>query len=83
MAFEAERLIVVGEPNWPPLELVLTREECTEFMYMGRAGDIELYKHRITRRYLNISVDGQRCYRYFEGQYAEVTRFEAIDRVRS
>ena len=42
--------ITVGEPNWTPLELVLPACELENFMYMGRAGEIELYKHWLTRR---------------------------------
>jgi len=34
--------ITVEEPNWAPLESVLTQEECAAFMYMGRVGDVEL-----------------------------------------
>jgi hypothetical protein len=50
-------------------------------MYMGRAGEIELYKHRLRRRYLNISADGQRFYRYSDGRYVEVTKAVALDHV--
>ena len=46
--------ISVGEPNWIPLELAVPAGELENFMYMGRAGEIELYKHHFTRRYLNI-----------------------------
>jgi len=73
--------IWVGEPNWVPLEAVLTREECAAYMYMGRAGNIELYKHYDTRRYLNISVDGGSFYLYREGRYVEVTRDVALQHV--
>jgi hypothetical protein len=66
--------ITVGEPNWAPLELVLPACELENFMYMGRAGEIELYKHWLTRRYLNISADGQRFYRYSDGTYVEVSQ---------
>jgi hypothetical protein len=59
--------ITAGAPNWAPLERVLSNEECADFLYMGRAGEIELYKHRLTRHYLNISLDGHSFYRYFEG----------------
>lgn len=83
MAPETEPLITVGEPNWAPLEKALTRQACAAYMYMGRAGDIELYKHRVTRQYLNISLDGQRFYRYLQGRYGEVTRSEAFDHVRN
>jgi len=74
--------IKVGEPNWAPLELVLPACELEDFMYMGRAGEIELYKHGSTRRYLSISGDGQRFYRYSDGTYVEVTKAVALDHVR-
>ena len=51
-------------------------------MYMGRAGEIELYKHRFTRRYLNISADGRRFYRYSDEMYVEVSQSSALDYVR-
>ncbi|MGB0124399.1 MAG: hypothetical protein WA419_16620 [Silvibacterium sp.] len=75
--------ITVGEPNWAPLELVLTRKECAAYMYMGRAGDIELYKHRVTRRYLNISMDGRSFYLYAGGRCVEVAQSVALDHVRN
>jgi len=75
--------IEVGEPNWSPLERVLTREECSDYMYMGRSGEIELYKNRLTRRYLNIGRGGQSFYLYFEGNYIEVTRSIALEHVRN
>ena len=52
-------------------------------MYMGRAGEIELYKHRWTRRYLNISSDGERFYRSVGDSYIEISRAEAIEYVFS
>ncbi len=75
--------IVVGEPNWRPLEMVLTPGDCEDFMYMGRTGEIELYKHRWTRRYLNISSDGVRFYRSVGDSYIEISRTEAIEHVFS
>ncbi len=75
--------ITVGEPNWPPLERVLPASELENYMYMGRAGAIELYKHRLTRRYLNIGPDGGRFYRYCDGAYIEISRSEALDHVRN
>jgi hypothetical protein len=75
--------IVVGEPNWRPLEKVLTPGDCEDFMYMGRTGEIELYKHRWTRRYLNISSDGERFYRLGRDEYVEISRGEAIEHVFS
>ena len=76
-------LVTVGEPNWTPLELLLPACELENFMYMGRVGEIELYKHSLTRRYLNISADGQRLYRYSDGTYVEVTKAVALDHVRN
>jgi hypothetical protein len=75
--------ITVGEPNWTPLELAVPARELENFMYMGRAGEIELYKHSLTRRYLNISRDGRRFYRYCDGTYVEISQAEALDHVRS
>lgn len=75
--------IVVGEPNWRPLEMALASSDCEHFMYMGRSGEIELYKHRCTRRYLNISSDGRRFYRLVGNEYIEISRGEAIEHVSS
>ena len=75
--------IIVGGPNWRPLETVLTPSQCEDFMYMGRAGEIELYKHRWSRRYLNISPDGGRFYRLVGSAYIEMSREEAIEHVYS
>ena len=75
--------ITVGEPNWIPLELAVPACELVDFMYMGDAGEIELYKHRITRRYLNIGRESQRFYRYLNGEYVEISRAAALEHVRS
>jgi hypothetical protein len=32
------RAIKVGEPDWKPLEGVLSPEDCAAFMYMGHVG---------------------------------------------
>lgn len=72
----------VDEPNWKPLESVLPRFACEEFMYMGRCGDIHLYKHYFSRRYLNNSSDAEHFYRYSAGLYLEVTREIALDSLR-
>jgi hypothetical protein len=73
--------ISVDKSNWEPLERVLSFRECSDFMYMGRAGEIELYKHYVTRRYLNIARDSQTFYRYSEGKYVEISQVEALDHV--
>ena len=83
MTHPIKAAITVGEPNWTPLELVLPTSELENFMYMGRAGEIELYKHGLTRRYLNISADGQRFYRYSDGAYVEIAKPVALDHVRN
>ena len=75
--------IVVGKPNWRPLEMALAPRDCGDFMYMGRTGEIELYKHRWTRRYLRISSDGARFYRLEGNAYIEISRAEAIEHVFS
>jgi hypothetical protein len=75
------RAIKVGEPNWKPLEGVLSREHCEDFMFMGSAGGIVLYKHCDTRRYLNIDSATGRFYRYADGDYIEINREQAIEYV--
>lgn len=82
MFTEQQPLLVVEEPNWEPLERTLRRHECADYMYMGRAGEIELYKHRLTRRYLNIDPDG-RFYMYLNSRYVEVTRTTALEHMQS
>lgn len=74
--------IVVNEPNFAPLEAVVAGAELEDFMYMGSAGEIQLYKHRFTRRYLNISCDARRFYQYRDGGYVEIPREAALDHVR-
>ena len=83
MTSNGQTPIIVGEPNWCPLEMVLTPGDCEDFMYMGRTGEIELYKHRWTRRYLNIRGDGGRFYRLAGNAYIEISRDEAIEHVYS
>ena len=82
MSAPIQARITVGRPNWAPLEAVLPFTELENFMYMGNAGEIELYKHIFTRRYLNIARDAQTFYQYLEGVYVEITREVALDYVR-
>jgi hypothetical protein len=81
MSSDSLSSIIVGEPNWAPLQKVLSDSECGDYMYMGRVGEIELYKHRFTRRYLNISQDGCKFYRYLDGTYVEISRSDALSYV--
>ena len=66
--------------DWRPLERMLGTRRCVDFMFMGRSGQIHLYKHRDTRRYLNIALDG-RCFRYSAHGYQPIGLEEAIERV--
>ena len=54
-------------PNWKPLE-DKRGVRCQEFMFMGRTGNLNLYKHILTRGYLNLDDSGN-CYVYREGRY--------------
>lgn len=49
------------EANWKPLENRLGPARCVGFMFMGRLNGINLYKHGISRTYLNLDDDGN-CY---------------------
>ncbi len=73
--------IEVGKPDWLPLENAIPPEYCESFMFMGKAGDIVLYKHRLTRRYLNIDAVTGKFYRYTNGEYIEIERRQAFDYV--
>jgi len=75
------RAIEVGAPDWRPLEGVLSRGHCADFMFMGSTGGIVLYKHRDTRRYLNIDSETGRFYQYVDGDYTEISREQAIEHV--
>ena len=37
--------------------------ECAQYMYMGAIGNIQLYKHIVTRKYINIDLEGT-CWSY-------------------
>jgi hypothetical protein len=64
-----------GEPNWEPLHVALPIEWCDGFMWMYRVEQddavIELYKHGISRRYLNLD-QLNRAYRYTEDGYIQL-----------
>lgn len=68
--------------NWKPLEEKLKPDQCAGFMFMGRLNGIHLYKHGLTRRYLNLGDDG-RAYRYLDcGRFEEIPFEEALAWVR-
>jgi hypothetical protein len=56
------------EPNWKPLEEKLGSARCVGFMFMGRIDGINLYKHGITRTYLNLDDRGN-CWIRAHGVY--------------
>ncbi|MDH7578474.1 MAG: hypothetical protein QHH75_11840 [Bacillota bacterium] len=80
-------IVIDGEAVWEPLEKVLGKEACPEFMYMGKTALGEtwvfLYKHRITRKYLNLDGRGN-TYRFAlekGGRYYPVSFWYAIKHV--
>ena len=73
--------IEVGKPDWRPLESAMPPEFYEDFMFMGKAGDIVLYKHRLTRRYLNINSVTGKFYRYSNDDYVEIDLRQAFDSV--
>lgn len=72
------------DPDWSPLEAAIPYGWCGGFMWMNRVTDgdrvIELYKHGITRRYLNLDKNSQ-AYRYSDHGYVAVTLESALDHV--
>jgi hypothetical protein len=71
---------VSGDPNWVPLEQIVELAGAAgfevladEFMAMGEVqlpdeATVYLYKHRDTRRYLNVDAPGH-AYRFDDGRY--------------
>ena len=76
------------QPNWEPLKQAVASGHLLDFMHMGRIGTMELYKHRNTRRYLNIDAVSGRFFEYRDGTYTQVApefamRFVLEDEWRS
>lgn len=71
-------MIVDSQPNWKPLERLFSREECSNFLHMGKTGSIEQYKHRDTRRYLNIDAKTGEFYLYGNNTYIKVSKAAAF-----
>ncbi|MEA1903229.1 MAG: hypothetical protein U9N56_06860 [Actinomycetota bacterium] len=73
-----------GEPDWGPLEAVLPMQWCDGFMWMNRLEHdgvtIELYKHGITRRYLNLDQNGN-AYRFTNPGYEWIPMAFAVELV--
>lgn len=53
--------------KWAPLMSLLGKRACLDFMYMGECGDLALYKHINTRRYLNIDRKTLQTYQHTAG----------------
>jgi hypothetical protein len=53
--------------NWKPLEEKIGNR-CQEFMFIGRLGRINLYKHVVSRCYLNLDDSGN-CYIYRNSKF--------------
>jgi hypothetical protein len=66
-ATETSREEIDFTPNWKPLEDKVGGR-CQEFMFMGRMGSMNFYKHILTRRYLILDHSGN-CYVYRKGKY--------------
>lgn len=78
-----ERLLSVRETIYPTdkfenMEKYLPREYWDKMMYMRDVGDICLYKHVYTRRYINIDSNGN-FYLYNGDGYSKVDKDYAID----
>ena len=54
--------------NWTPLIGLVGKELAQAFSFVGNVGEIMVYKHSITRRYLNIHISTGRTYRYGSDQ---------------
>lgn len=71
-----------GEPDWGPLEAAFPLKWCGGFMWMQRVEEngvvIELYKHGITRRYLNLDQGGG-AYKFTGSGYVPISIEQAID----
>jgi len=65
------------------LERALPIENCGGFMFMGQHGTVYLYKHGMTRAYLNLADDGKggassKCFDQASKTYVSIPMEEAI-----
>jgi hypothetical protein len=73
------------KPFWTPLESTV-QDRCRYFMFMGQVQQdgtlIFLYKHKVTRRHLNIDLnDLTYVFRVDPGRYFLIPREEALENV--
>ena len=69
-------------PFWTPLKSVVGQERCREFMFMGQVrlgvNLIFLYKHILTRNYINIDLnDNTYMYQSLNSIYFQIPMEEA------
>ncbi|HWK27914.1 MAG TPA: hypothetical protein VNS09_15220 [Solirubrobacter sp.] len=72
-----------SEPDWEPLIALVGLDVVGEFMWMGELAlegglEVHAYKHRTTRRYLHLSVDGRAFNGQVPGRYREWSMREAL-----
>jgi hypothetical protein len=71
-------------PDWEPLAILIGQTDIACFTWMGRVRSdqrsLELYRHRTSRRYLNIDQDGN-TYQYVDSKYVPVPTSTALVRV--
>jgi len=73
----------VDRINWAPLDTLFSVNECQNFMGMGqvrcsRGIVLHLYKHRQTRRYINLDAYAN-TYRYRPGSQGQPHTYGAIE----
>lgn len=77
------KTLYLEKPEWEPLEKVVG-ERCRDFVFMGMApvGEIWicLYKHVVSRRYLNLDGRGG-AYRFEDGKYHPISLEQALKHV--
>ena len=81
---EPPKPIVRGD-YWTPLVELVGETEFGNFMFMGTDGDLMLYKHIRTRRYLNINRISGRTFKFVacDRGYVAIPHDEALAYVRS
>lgn len=74
-----------GKEKWSPLDKIIQPQYKGKLMFMGTSEDfspgtkpiISLFKHKDTRRYLNVDEEGN-TYKYAGGKYVQVSPKKAI-----